>query len=138
MTSTLDVFAAMTNSHGVHPRILMTSILPFDLAANQAYWGSGNQLGANDRIRDFYNPWLAAATAGRGLEYVDLWSGIEAIPNWQGTLMAADGLHPNAAGDAWIADRLAAAIAVPEPAMAAIWIGLAAGLFVAGRGWRKK
>ena len=69
---------------------------------------------ANQRLADLYNPWLRQQAADRGFFLLDLWSEIQALPDWE--LLYSDGFHlhaQNHAGFKWMADQVElAALAV--------------------------
>lgn len=114
MSGILDRFDAMTNSRGQNPYVLLGTIPPMDPVRNLAYTGYASATGCNDRIEDWYNPWIREAAAARGYALIDLWALINADP---ANLLGPDGLHFNSAGSLAVAGAFAAA--VPEPRLLA-------------------
>ncbi|MCC6124612.1 MAG: SGNH/GDSL hydrolase family protein [Pirellulales bacterium] len=71
--------------------------------------------GMNERIMNWYNPWLKSQAALYNAVYLDTWSSIQKVPNWSTTLMGPDGLHliwPT--GSRWFAQQMAQAVAMCE------------------------
>lgn len=100
-------FQAAVNTSGEHPRVIVSTIIPITLEGKEA---------ANQRIDEWYNPWLASAADAFGFTLLDVNSRIQQLPDW--TSLYSDGVHLHANGDAgciWMADEFAAVIAAPEP-----------------------
>ena len=112
-------------------RVIVLSILPVDEASITSTYGSKNGTGMNSRVNTDYNPWLAAEAAARPkFEYLDLNTAIQSNANWRQDWLHAYGLHlVDGAGEQWLANQVANAVAVPEPSPLA---GLALILVVLG------
>jgi lysophospholipase L1-like esterase len=126
MSPVFDEFSNFTNSRGQHPRIVIGSILPFDVEKNEAYQSLINHHTMTrppntlDYLSNTWNPWLADQAAQRGFTYLDNFAAVQQIPNWKGTLLnQSDGLHLSAAGADWVASRFVSVL-VPEPSTIAL------------------
>lgn len=71
---------------------------------------SGRDAAAIAREIDAFNAAAAALARGRGVDFIDI-TDISRQPDPDGTLLAADGLHPSAAQYAQWAERIAGALA---------------------------
>ena len=92
-----DELASFTNSQGQHPKVVIGSILPFDVAKNEAYW---TQYYGMPFVRQFdvlstigsWDAWLKQEANQHGFTYLDNFSLIQQVPDWQDTLLGVDGL----------------------------------------------
>jgi lysophospholipase L1-like esterase len=130
-----DSFANFTNSRGQHPKVIIGSILPYDVERNEAYWtkktGSPNYVHRYPVIDTIalWDGWLQQQSQQHGFQYLDNFSSIQQVPDWKSTLFGEDGLHLSDQGSQWVATQFADAAAVPEPSSLAILVGGGLGLF---------
>ncbi|MCC6123694.1 MAG: PEP-CTERM sorting domain-containing protein [Pirellulales bacterium] len=131
--SVFESFANFTNSRGERPKVVVGSVLPFDIAKNNAYWSMARPFDPMDWLDNKWNAWLEREADRYGFTYVDNFSAIQQVPDWKTSLMAAhDGLHLSERGSQWVASQFAAAAAVPEPSTLALLVLGAIGLLAYG------
>jgi lysophospholipase L1-like esterase len=141
ISTVFDSFANFSNSKGQHPKVIIGSILPFDCNKNEAYW---TQVSGSPMLRQFdaldtvvhWNSWLQQQSQQHGFEYLDNFSSIQQIPDWNTSLLAEhDGLHLSERGSQWVASQFANATIVPEPSSIILLMAGAFGFFAWG--WRR-
>jgi lysophospholipase L1-like esterase len=120
VTSVFDNFANITNSQGLHPKVIIGSILPYNVAVEEAYLTNTyhtpyvHQFNVMENLAA-WNAWLHQKADQYGFDYLDNFTAMQQISNWDTTLIGIDGLHPTDDGVNWIASRYAGATVVPEP-----------------------
>lgn len=136
LSPVFDDFANFTNSQGQHPEVVIGSILPFDVAKNEAYWyPMVHEYNVFDKIVE-WNTWLQQQAAQHGFVYLDNFSAIQQVPDWTTTLLGDDGLHFTIQGEQWVASQFANATLVPEPSTIALLSISAFGLLTWA--WQRK
>lgn len=135
-----DEFAKFKNSKGQTPKVIIGSILPFDVEKNNAYWTTTlgypmeRQFDVTAELTQ-WNAWLQQEALQHNLTYLDNFTEIQQVPDWKTTLMAPhDGLHLSPQGSSWIASQFANAAVVPEPSTLVLLLTAAGGWFL----WRRR
>lgn len=111
-----DRFSQAVNSRGVHPTIIVSSLIPTIRDSEQGLF-------ANEQIQELLNPWIQSQAEIFGFHFLDLNTLIQQQPDWES--LYNDGIHlwaNDAQGYKWMANEWSDAtlstrpVAIPEPA----------------------
>ncbi len=99
-----EIFDVFDTASG-NPQIYISTIIPII---------QDGRLSANNRINDWYNPWIQETVTEYGFNLVDMNATIQQVNNWQS--MYIDGVHLTVDGRIWMAEQwIDAAHPNPEP-----------------------
>ncbi len=103
LSGVFERFKTATNTSGAHPLVIVSTVIPILIEGKDA---------ANQRIDDWYNPWLKSSANEYGFELLDLNTNIKQQENWHS--FYSDGIHlwaNDAVGYDWMADQFANTVA---------------------------